>query len=182
MDRATRKFDFGATGVDSDVSLTNSPHFPVGIAEVSGIPGNRISQDLIVRLRTVLCGKIKELAEYPDNSKALVAFNESIGSYARSSHRSENVSIRNVPGFGSGKLSTDWKERFAYLELDPAFIKSLSTEQGWDIIAERLSSGKNIWKDVIQEFHLLDLPYATAARPSPQFLAGLANEKEQRIA
>src|SRR5262249_888874 len=67
------------------------------------------------------------------------------------------------------------------MEMDSWFIGSLAEEQVWQAIDAELSLGKNLWRDVIQKFHLLDLPYATASAPSPQLLARLEKEKESRI-
>lgn len=181
VDSTTRSIDSGATGVDSELFLKNSPDFPVAIMEISGIPGNRISAGQMEALRSLILTKIGEVSQYSDGSPALAAFNQLVESYARASRRSESVWIRNAPGFGSHDLKTDWKEYLESLEMDPSFTRSLSEEPVWQAIEEKLGSGKNIWREVIQQFHLLEIPYAAAAAPSPELLARLEKEKQERI-
>jgi Zn-dependent M16 (insulinase) family peptidase len=180
VDSKTRVADLGATGVDSTVFLENSPYFPVPIVEISGIPGNLISQEQIKRLQNVVLGKILEISKYSDQSKSLAAFNDLIASSAKAWRRTESVWIKNPPGFGSPESKSDWKELFDYLEMNPAFSRSLSDETVWRAIDQQLESRKNIWRDVIQHFGLLDSPYATAAAPSPRLLDEIERRRQER--
>ena len=181
VDSATRTINSGATGVDSEAFLGNSPFWPFAIVEISGIPGSRISVEQVEALRTLIVAKIEEVSQYPDGSPSLTAFNQLVESYARAWRRSEGVWIKNAPGFGSRELKTDWKRHLESMEMDSSFIRSISEKPVWQAIEEQLRSGKNLWRDVIQKFHLLDLPYTTASAPSPQLLARLEKEKQARI-
>ncbi len=116
VDSKTRTFDSGATGVDYELSLDNSPWFPAVVLEVSGVPGNRISAQSLDQLRAIVLTKISEVSQYSDQSDTLKKFNRAIASYAKSQRRSNSVWIRNPPGFdgltfahfretGSGRLS-----------------------------------------------------------------------------
>jgi Zn-dependent M16 (insulinase) family peptidase len=180
VDSKTREIDAQATGVDFQISLANSPSLPLPILEISGIPGNHILAEKIQQLRALVLAKIEQISEYPDRSKDLLSFNDVAASDAMASHRSESVWVRNSPNFGAS-LKTDWKEHLAYLETDPAFIRSVSEEEVWQTVAKELQSGRNIWRDLIRKFGLLDTPYATASAPSTQLLAKLEKNKQDRI-
>src|SRR5262249_3509543 len=156
----------GATNVYADASIDDSPFFPASKIWIAGIPGTKISDALIEKLRNEVSNKLKEISQYPDGSKELLSLNEVITAEARAQHRSQIVWTKSPPLFGVSGSQTLWKDHFATLELDPGFTRSLSEETTWSEVERRLKSNKNIWRDVILRFHLLDIPYATASRPS----------------
>lgn len=180
VDSKTRAFDSGVTNVESRVFLENSPYFPVEFVGMSGIPGNRITVDSVERLRRQILSQIEKVSGYPDNSQPLEGFNELVESYAESWRRSEKVWIKSAPLFGSS-YSTEWKEHLNYLEIDPSFVRSLSDERVWREIEKGLKSGTNVWRDLIQRFHLLEVPFATASVPSPGLLEQMDKERRERI-
>jgi hypothetical protein len=112
----------------------------------------------------------------------LIAFNDLLLSYSSSRQRSQSVWIKSPPGFGSSDNRTDWKEHFETLEMDPSFVRSLPEQAVWQAVDSELKSGKNVWRDLIRKFRLLDLPYAAAAVPSPQLLEELEKKRQVRIA
>lgn len=181
VDSKTRATNSGATGVDSTLFLENSPYFPVVIVEISGIPGNRISVSKIEELGSMVLSKIREISQYPDHSEDLATFNLLIASYAKGLRRSQDIWIQNTPGFGSREFKTDWKSHFERLDMDNSFVRSLSEDKVWQLIDLELKSGKNIWRDLIQQFQLLDSPYATATAPSPGFLNAIEKDKQERL-
>jgi len=148
---------------------------------VGGVPGNRISLAGIDALRKVVSDQIKEVSEYPDHSQQLLEFNRSVESYARGLHRSERVWTKNAPGFGSHIPNTDWKRQFERLAIDNSFVQSVSEESAWHGVQRQLRSGKNIWRGLIETFHLAEVPYATASKPSPSRLEEIERSKDERI-
>lgn len=60
--------------------------------------------------------------------------------------------------------------------MDPSFVRSLPEQAAWQAVDSELKSGKNIWRDLIRKFRLLDLPYAAAVLPSLQLLGELEKE------
>lgn len=181
VDRKTRKFDSGAASIESRVALEDSPYFPVEFLGLSGIPRNRITVQSVTALRSQILHTIRDISQYADNSQSLIAFNRRIESNADAWRRFEEIWIKSSPLFGLNE-KTDWKEHLNYLEIDPSFVRSLSEEPVWQDVKRRLESGKNIWRDIIQQFHLLDVPFATASVPSPQLLEEQEKEREQRVA
>jgi Zn-dependent M16 (insulinase) family peptidase len=180
VDSKMRETDTGATSVTMDPAHSESPRYMSWKLDVSGIPGNRISVEKITQVGNAIRAKIREVSEYPDHSEALTGFNSLILSYAQGWRRSNGVWMRNPPLFGV-LLDANWKDLFEYLEMDSSFVRSLSEDELWKEIERELKSGKNIWRDLIHEFNLLDLPYASATPSSPQLLQKLESEKQERI-
>lgn len=180
IDSKTRLWDCGATSIESKSFLSNSPHFPVQFVGLSGIPGTQISVANVERLRSQILSTVEEISRYPDHSEALARFNKLISEYANSSRRSESIWIRSAPLFGTS-YATDWKEYLEYLEMDPSFVRSLSEDRTWENVQQSLSSGSNIWRDLIRQYHLLDAPYATASMPSPQLLQEVEASRQRRL-
>lgn len=181
VDSKTRTYDWGATGVDYEISVDNSPLFPIVVLEVAGMPGNRISIQSLEQLRAVVVSKIQEVAQYSDQSMALMEFNESVASYIKSVRRSDKVWIKNPPGFGSYPPDNAWKQRLLTLESDPGFVRSLSEEQVWQAVDQQLLSGKNLWRNLIQRLRLSETPYVTATAPSPKLLGEVEKRRKERI-
>jgi len=181
VDSKTRKLDLGATAVTTGVSLENSPYAPVLVVEVAGVPGNRISAESLDALRQIITDKIREISELPDQSADLLAFNKRIRSYEETLHRSELVWTKNTPGFGAHVAKLDWKWQFDRLAMDSSFVQSVSEEPVWQQVEEELRSGKNIWRDIIERFHLAETPYATATAPSSKLLEQTEKAKQERV-
>lgn len=180
IDTKSKTFNSEATSIESQVFLGNSPWFPAESIGLSGIPGNRITTDIIEQLRQHILTTIKTVWSYSDDSQELLAFNQLVISYAKAWERDQRVWMKSAPLFGS-EYKTDWKEHLNYLETDSSFVRSLSDKAVWQNVESQIKAGKNLWRDVIQSFHLLDIPYATASTPSSQMLANLESERKQRL-
>ncbi len=181
IDSKERVIETGATGVDSFLFLNNSCYFPFVITEISGIPGNQLTIDSLKILRALIVTKIREISQLHDQSKELIDFNRLVASYAQNQRRSDRVWIHDAPGFGNGIPKIEWKLYFEKLESDPSFVKSLSTDGVWQSIDGQLRTGKNIWRNLVERFHLLETPYATATAPSPKLLEQLETQRRERV-
>jgi len=181
VDSKTRALDSGATTVESEPFLGNSPYFPVWNVGVSGIPGNRVSVKEVEKIRLLILAKIRDISEYPDGSEDLLKFNELVTSYATAWHRFERVWVKNSPNFGERGAQPSWKEYLASLEIDPSFNRSISEEPVWQTVDTQLKFEKNIWHELIERFGLLNTPYATASAPSKHLFEELENQKQDRV-
>lgn len=181
IDNKTREFDAGATSVESLVFLGNSPFFPAEFIGFSGVPGNKLTSEKVQQLRSGVIATIQEVSQYPDHSQKLAAFNRLVLSYLNAWRRSQRVWLKSAPRFGFG-YDTDWKDRLEYLEMDPSFIRSISDEPTWAAVEKQMQSGENVWRDLICDFQLLEVPYATASAPSPQLMQQMEDESQKRIA
>lgn len=181
IDSKTREFGSGATNVESLVFLENSPYFPAEFVGFSGIAGKQLTVERIEQLRNRVTAAIRRISQYPDGSQSLVDFNQLVMSYAKAWRRSQSVWTKSAPQFGLN-YETQWKEHLEYLEMDPSFTRSISDEPIWRAVERRMQSGRNIWGGLIRDFHLLEVPYATASVPSEQLLEELDNNRQKRIA
>ncbi len=180
IDSKTRELSSGARKTDYDVFLYNSPFFPFEQIEISGIPGDRLSTEIIEQIRRIILSKIQEVSEYPDGSVGLRSFNDLISTYAKAWRRSETIWIKTPPQFGID-LSMDWKQHLEVLQMDRSFVISLSEEPAWHIVEQELRSEKNLWRELIARFHLLDNPAVTASKPSPELFREAENAQQARI-
>src|SRR5262249_4260633 len=181
VDTKTRQIDSGATGVSSEVSLEDSPCFPVPRIQISGIRGNRISTESIEQLRNAVLDKVREISKFSDQSEGLLSFNKIVAAEAESERRSEMVWTKSPTFLGGSGVQTAWKDHLERLEMNRSFIQSLSEEPAWKAVDARLTSGRNIWYDLIRKFRLLETPYATASAPSRQLQDEIEKAKEDRI-
>lgn len=184
VDRITREFDSGATTVSARLSLENSPFFPIPRVWIAGIPGTQISKDSVERLRNVTLQELRSISEYVDGSEQLLAFDRMISSQARTDRRAQIVWTKSPPLFGLSDAAAQiaWKDHLQRLDLDQGFVRSLSEQPAWDFVDDELKSATNIWRRVIQQFHLLDAPYATASVPSRNMLEALGVDRHDRLA
>ena len=180
IDSKTRALDWGAANVESLVFLENSPYFPAEFIGFSGVSGSQLTTERIEQVRRNIVLTIREISLYPDKSDGLKAFNDLVALYAKAWRRSQRVWIKSSPQFGLN-YDTEWKEYLEYLEMDPSFIRSISDEDTWQAAEKRVQSGKNIWREVIEEFHLLDVPYATGSLPSPALLEDMEDARQKRV-
>jgi len=176
----TKELDSEATSIEAEVFLENSPWWPAEFIALRGIPGNHISVDLIERFRRHILTKIGMVSAYQDNSRELLAFNQLVISYAKAWQRDQGVWIKSSPLFSS-EYRTDWKEHLNYLEMDPSFVRSLSDKSVWESVERQIASGRNLWREVIHNSHLLETPYATASVPSPRLMTEMEQESQSRI-
>src|SRR5258708_8786555 len=163
VDSSSREFDSGATRISSEAFVADSPHFAIPRVYISGIPGNRMSAEVLDHLRNAVLKHVREIYECADESNRLLAFNKTVASEAWSEHRSEIVCTKSPALFGDSSVSlTAWKSHLEHLEMDTAFIRFLSEEPAWRSLEEQLTSNQNLWRALIEKFHLLDTPYITA--------------------
>lgn len=180
IDSRSREYDSGAANIESLVFLGNSPFFPAEFIGLSGISGSRITVERVQQLRDRITAAIAKVAQLPDGSRELVDFNRLVAADAKARRRSERVWSKSAPRFGFD-YETEWKERLEYLEMDQSFVRSISDESVWKEVDHQLQSGKNIWRDLIQHFHLLKVPYATASIPSPQLQEEIEKKRQERL-
>jgi Zn-dependent M16 (insulinase) family peptidase len=171
----------GATGIDCSLLPESDLRFPVPGIEITGIPGNQITTERMQRLRDLVLDTIRQVSQYPDHSPALLEFNDLIAGIARNDRRSEDVWTKSPPGFGSTPPKKDWKRYFERLQMDPSFVRSLTQERVWQGIEKELASGRNIWRELIEETHLQAEPYITAGIPSPVLLQEIEKGKQKRV-
>ena len=182
VDRQTREIDFGATGVGSMFLPTYDPAWPVILMWIEGIPGDRLTAERLEEIRGHIQAKLRDIASYPDGSSELLALNRQILAYLTARRRDLTVWHTSPPGFGQRRLEATWIEHLELLDQEPAGRRSLDWQASWPRLEAEIESGTNIWRGVIERAGLLDLPYGTAAIPSPVLLQQLDQERQARLA
>jgi hypothetical protein len=181
VDSETRASNLGATGVDGYLLPEGQPWFPAPSVEISGIQGNKITQQSLEEIRSLVLNAIRIISKYPDGSSDLANFNRTVLSAIVSLRRSKSVWTKSPPGFQENPPRTEWKQFFERLDMDKRFAQSLSEDQLWESIQQELASGKNVWRDLIENFRLLDPPFITAGVPSAKLLKDIEASTQQRL-
>ena len=182
VDRQTRDIDLGATGVGSMLLPTYDPAWPVILVWIEGIPGDRLTTERLEELRSHVQAKLRDIASYPDGSSELLALNRQIIAYLTARRRALTVWHTSPPGFGQRRLEATWIEHLELLDQEPAGRRPLDWQPSWPRLEAEIESGTNIWRGVIERAGLLDMPYGTAAIPSPVLLQQLDQERQARLA
>lgn len=182
VDRQTREIDLGATGVDSALLPTYDPAWPVSLVWIEGIPGDRITTERLEELRSHVQARLREIASYPDGSGELLALNRQIIAYLTARRRALTVWHASPPGFGQRRLEATWIEHLELLDQEPPGRRPLDWQPYWSRLGAEIESGTNIWRGVIERAGLLEIPYGTAAIPSPALLQQLEQERQARLA
>lgn len=180
IDSRTQTFASKASDVSGDLFLRDSPAFPSPRVTLSGIPGTDISKTRIERLRRHILARLQEVNDFPESSEQLRSFNRLILRIATTQQHDDSVRIKNPPSFGIS-LDTSWKEYLEVLDVDRSFRRNIAESEIWTSIQEKLNSGQNVWRDVIDHFHLLNTPFATASVPSTTLLKDIEQRTRKRI-
>lgn len=182
VDRQTRDIDLGATGVDSALLPTSDPAWPVSLVWIEGIPGDRITTERLEELRGHVQARLRDIASYPDGSGELLALNRQIIAYLTARRRALTVWHASPPGFGQRRLEATWIEHLELLDQEPTGRRPLDWQPYWSRLGAEIESGTNIWRGVIERAGLLEIPYGTAAIPSPALLQQLEQARQARLA
>ncbi|MGH8069838.1 MAG: hypothetical protein ACRERE_32275 [Candidatus Entotheonellia bacterium] len=182
VDRQTREIDSGATGVDSALMPTYDPTSPVTLIWIEGIPGDRVTSARLEVLRSHVQAKLRDIASYPDGSGELLALNRQVIAYLTARRRALTVWHASPPGFGQRRLEPTWIDHLELLEKELGGRRSLVWQPYWPRLWAEIESGTNIWRGVIEQAGLLEVPYGTASIPSPALLQQLAQERQARMA
>ena len=182
VDRQTQGIDLGATEVGSMFLPTYDPAWPVILLWIEGIPGDRLTIERLEELRGHVQAKLREIASYRDGSSELLALNRQILAYLTARRRALTVWHTTPPGFGQRRLEATWLEHLELLDQEAAGRRSLDWQASWARLETEIESSTNIWRGVIEQAGLLDLPYGTAAIPSPVLLQQLDQERQARLA
>ena len=181
VDRQTREIDLGATGVDSTLLPTYDPTWSVCLVWIEGIPGDRVTAERLEGLRSSVQATLRDIASYPDGSGELLALNRQITAYLTARRRALTVWHASPPGFGQRRLEATWLEHLELLEQEPTGRRPLDWQPYWSRLGAEIESGINIWRGVIERAGLLEMPYGTAALPSPALRQQLDQERQARL-
>jgi Zn-dependent M16 (insulinase) family peptidase len=171
VDSKTRVMETGAKGVFAfldDEMVAGNPVY-VGLSDVA--PSNMTDEKIGV-IRQKVLDEMKRVASFADGSAELKEFNERVKSRVIQARRGLSKFVNSPPGFGFRNTDSGWMTHLLDLNRTPGFRKSVTLKPELAAVDELLASDKNAWRDLIARWHLADsVPYAVAAKPSPQVIA-----------
>ncbi|HEV7894066.1 MAG TPA: hypothetical protein VGP08_25850 [Pyrinomonadaceae bacterium] len=180
VDSKTRVMETGAKGVFAfldDEMVAGNPVY-VGLSDV--VPSNMTDEKIGV-IRQKVLDEMKRVASFADGSAELKEFNERVKSRVIQTRRGLSKFVNSPPGFGFRNTDSGWMTHLLDLNRTPGFRKSVTLKPELAAVDELLASDKNAWRDLVARWHLADsVPYAVAAKPSPQVIARGEAESAER--
>jgi Zn-dependent M16 (insulinase) family peptidase len=180
VDSKTRVMDTGAKSVFAfldDEMIEGNPVY-VGLTDVA--PSN-MTDEKIASVRQKILDEMKRVASFADGSPELREFNERMKSRVIQTRRTLSKFVNSPPGFGFRNADSGWMTHLLDLNRTPGFRKSVTLKPELAAVEELLSSDKNAWRDLVARWRLADsVPYAVAAKPSPQAIARGEQEQAER--
>ncbi|HJQ32363.1 MAG TPA: hypothetical protein VJ866_09295 [Pyrinomonadaceae bacterium] len=178
VDSKTRVMETGAKSVFAfldDEMVEGNPVY-VGLTDVA--PAN-MTNEKIADIRQKIMDEMKRVASFPDGSPELKEFNERLKSRVIQTRRTLSKFVNSPPGFGFRQADSAWMTHLIDLNRTPGFRKSVTLKPELAAVEQLISSDKNAWRDLVARWKLAEsVPYAVAAKPSPQLLA----QGEQELA
>lgn len=180
VDSKTRVMDTGAKGVFAfldDEMVEGNPVY-VGLTDVA--PAN-MTDEKIREVRQKVMEELKRVASFADGSAELKEFNERLKSRVVQARRTLSKLVNSPPSFGFRNSDSGWMTHLVDLNRTPGFRKSVTLKPELASVEQLLSSDKNAWRDLVARWKLAEsVPYAVAAKPSPQMLAQDEQERAAR--
>ncbi len=177
----TRVVDLGAGYVygSFDDDLDVSIYFGVG-----RIPSSFITPTWIDSIQNIIINELTRVRDLPDNSPELLEFNNRAKGFLEQSRKQTEKYLNDPPMFGyRAGVGAGWMGHLAEIEKEAGFRKSLMQPEQFAWLNEQLSSGINIWREAITQWHIIERsPYSVAAKPSPGLMTALSDAKAQRLA
>lgn len=180
VDTKTRVMETGAKGVFAfldDEMVAGNPVY-VGLTDVA--PAN-MTDEKIGAVRQKITDEMRRVASFADGSAELREFNERLKSRVIQTRRTLSKFVNSPPGFGFRSGGSGWMTHLVDLNRTPGFRKSVTLKPELAAVDQLLASDKNAWRDLVARWKLADsVPYAVAAKPSPQMLARGEQERAAR--
>lgn len=175
----TRQLDLGASSVFGWAST--DPGHPITVG-LSNVRQDKMNEATLERARDIIVAEIARIASLPDGSDELAEFNSRIESQLISGERRLRDFLSSPPRFGFRGTGSGWMNHLQRLSEQDGFRRDLMLRDRSQFIWQLLESGKNFWAEYLKSWQLLDTkPYVVGARPSPEMMARLQAEKEERL-
>jgi Zn-dependent M16 (insulinase) family peptidase len=179
VDGKTRKIDLGATGVSA--SLNSEQGQPMFFS-LGGVRADKIDPKTISDVRTLVLGELARIAKLPDGDPELAALAQRVQSRIVQQRRSLVKFLDSPPGFGIRGNYDAWIVHLHALARLPSFKKSLTMKSEIAEIEKLMAAGGNPWRERLERWGVLEVPYGIGSRPSPARRKQLDAERDQRIA
>jgi Zn-dependent M16 (insulinase) family peptidase len=180
VDSKTRVMETGAKSVFAFLEDEMVEGNPVYVTLTDVAPAN-MTDEKIAAIRQRIMDEMKRVASFADGSAELKEFNERLKSRVIQSRRTLSKFVNSPPGFGFRNSDSAWMTHLVDLNRTPGFRKSVTLKPELAAVDQLLASDKNAWRELVARWKLAEsVPYAVAAKPSPQMLARGAQERVAR--
>ncbi|HSZ33241.1 MAG TPA: hypothetical protein VK772_08015, partial [Puia sp.] len=171
-------------GIDAQnvyANLDDKQKNPIYIV-FEGVPAENLTVAKAQLLRQRVMDELKRVAGFPDHSSELLAFNKryenSLMSLVRFFTKFEN----SPPRFGFRNTGGGWLIELTLLNQEKEFKKSIGFQPQINEIRARLATGKNIWREDIEQWKLLSVsPWVIAGKTNPALNTIAETEKKKRV-
>lgn len=180
VDSKTFKVDSGSTSVGgASYEQQGNP----AMISLYDIDQTHMNKKDIETYRKYVVAEIARVAKWKDNSPALKEFNKRVLGTVRQDKRYYGDFVNRPPSFGTRWNSGTLMKQFVRLEHKGGFKRYLTLTPDILEIEKELKSNKNIWRNYIAKWHLLDtVPCAIATKADPSLLKKQESDTQARIA
>lgn len=179
IDSKTRVMDVGANAVFGWVSSDLGHPVYVGLNNIKRETAEEAVMDSV---RRIVQGELAAVAGYADGSDELKQFNERAANRVKERRRDLRKFLNSPPGFGFRGTGAEWYGHLKRLQKAEGFRKRLTLDDELQFAETLLKSGKNFWKDYIEQWRLVSAkPYAVAAKAGPEMLRQSEAARENRV-
>jgi Zn-dependent M16 (insulinase) family peptidase len=180
VDTKTREIETGAKSVFSFISDELGQPIYIGLGDVA--PAH-MTVERIALIRQKVMDELKVVASWKDNSPELAEFNARLKNRVIQERRSLSKFVNSPPGFGFRGTSAAWVSHIYRLGKSNEFRKSLTMKPELDFVEKLLATNQNFWRDYLSKWKLTEtVPYAAAARPSPDLVKQEETDRQARVA
>jgi len=178
IDSTTRTSNFGATGVWSQMSNERGHAIYVALSEVAR---PYLDAKGAGEVRAAVVDELRRLAALPDGDPEVRALAERLRGRITETRRSLAKALSSPPGFGFRGTGSGWMEFLHSLEATPGYDKSLTMRPELAWVEDQIGDGgKNIWRDYLPRWHLLDQPFVTTTVADPSMMEAEGKARDAR--
>jgi len=179
IDTQSREVDIGANsiwcGVGYDLGKPVYMWF-------DNVRRDAMNEETIGEVRDVIRKELETIAGYADGSPELVAFNDRIRNKILEERRFIRKFLSTPPRFGYRGTGNSWMDHLKSVQKTDGFSRDLTLSSDYDYVENLLDGNRNIWRDQIAKFKLLDSePSVLAAVANPKILEKDERARDDRI-
>ncbi|MCX5791586.1 MAG: hypothetical protein NTY45_05115 [Elusimicrobia bacterium] len=178
IDRKTRKFDSGATGVGAGAQALPASY---AMLWFSGLPAAGVTPAVLGRLRDLVGERVRWLHGLKPGSPELAEAAEKARARIRSSRRAVLKAMEGPPQFGERFSGDSWHRALDQLAAEPGFEKSLSEDAALDRLLAEVDAGQNPWAAALERAGMLQQPYVSAVLPDAALMDRQKALKQERL-
>lgn len=180
IDSKTREMDIGARSVSLGFDNESYAEFTVYIPDLAAAKAN--STDLTA-IRELVKAELERISDWADDSAELLELHSRMEASLVRLRRATDKLTSSPPGFGSRMGQSSWPGLFRELAEEPGFEKSLVQPDLFAFLEGVVSSGKNIWREKLREWKLIDIaPYVVAGRADSGLIDAEDASRQERLA